>query len=442
MKKIEEMKILNPYAAGIDIGSKSHFVSVGQEENLIREFGVYSPDHKQIISYLQEHKITTVAMESTGSYWQTLFFELQKAGFEVFLVSGHQTKNLRAKTDVKDAQWIQKLHSLGLLRGCFLPDEQTNRLRIIHRHRSSLIEESSKMVNKMQKALRLMNLRLDVVLSDITGKSGMAIINAILQGERNGDKLAKLSDPRVRKSKKEIAKALQGHWSDEYLYELKDCFELYKILQEKIQNCDKQIESLLIEFTKDSDNNADEVILTKKQTKGKNQPKFNLAKLSYEYFGVDLLAIEGVSVSTVLTLITEIGTGIYKFESAKQFASFLRLAPNNRISGGKVISSRTPKGANRLALALRNAANTIDRKKEGNLMHFFKRIAYKKGRAAAITATARKLAVIIWNMIIKQEKYKPMSDKEYKLLIKQKAIKSIQYRMKKLKITTSELSTC
>lgn len=442
MKKTAKMKILNPHAAGIDVGAKSHFVGVGQEEDQIKEFGVYSSNHKQIISYLQEHKITTVAMESTGSYWQTLFFELQKAGFEVFLVSGHQTKNLRAKTDVKDAQWIQKLHSLGLLRGCFLPDEQTNRLRIIHRHRSSLIEESSKMVNKMQKSLRLMNLRLDVVLSDITGRSGMAIINAILKGERNGHQLAKLSDPRVRKSKEEIAKALQGHWSEEYLYELKDCFELYTILQEKIKNCDKQLENLLIEFTKDSDNNADEVVLTKKQTKGKNQPKFNLSKLSYEYFGVDLLAIEGISVSTILTLITEIGTGIYKFESAKQFTSFLRLAPNNRISGGKVISSRTPKGANRLALALRNAANTIDRKKEGNLMHFFKRIAYKKGRASAITATARKLAVIIWNMIIKQEEYKPMSDKNYKLLMKQKAIKSIQYRMKKLRITTDELSMC
>ena len=442
MKKFEKMKILNPYAAGIDVGSKSHFVSVGQGEDQVKEFGVYSSDHEQIISYLRAHKITTVAMESTGSYWQTLFFAIQKSGIEVLLVSGHQTKNLRAKTDVKDAQWIQKLHSLGLLRGCFLPDEQTNRLRIIHRHRSSLIEEASKMVNKMQKALRLMNLRLDVVLSDITGKSGLAIIEAILQGEREGKQLAKLSDTRVRKSKKEIANALQGHWSEEYLYELKDCYDLYIILQEKIQNCDKQIERLLIEFTKDSENNSEEVVLTKKQTKGKNQPKFDLVKLSYQYFGVDLFAIEGVSVSTVLTLITEIGTGIYKFQSAKQFTSFLRLAPNNRISGGKVISSRTPRGANKLALALRNAANTIDRKKEGNLMHFFKRIAYKKGRAAAITATARKLAVIIWNMIIKQEEYNPMSDKDYKLLMKQKAIKSIQYRMKKLKITTDELSMC
>ena len=210
----------------------------------------------------------------------------------------------------------------------------------------------------------LMNLRLDVVLSDITGKSGMAIINAIVQGERDGNKLSKLADRRVRKSKEEIANALQGHWSEEYLYELKDCLELYELLQTKIQHCNQQIEGMLIEFTKDSKNNANEVVLTKKQVKGKNQPRFDLTKLSYQYLGVDLFAIEGVSVGTVLTLITEIGTGIYKFNTAKKISSFLRLAPNNRVSGGKLISSRTPKGANKLALALRNAANTIDRKKK------------------------------------------------------------------------------
>ncbi len=434
------MSIVNPNAAGIDIGSKSHFVAVGQKDDQIKEFGIYSSDHKEIISYMHLHKIDTIAMESTGSYWQTLFFELQKAGFEVSLVSGHQTKNLKAKTDVKDAQWIQKLHSLGLLRGCFLPDEQTNRLRIIHRHRKSLVEESAKMINKMQKSLRLMNLRLDVVLNDITGKSGTLIIKAILQGERDGKILSGLADRRVKKSKEEIANALQGHWSEEYLYELKDCFELYGILQEKIQNCDVQIENLLVGFTKDSENDAREVVLTKKQVKGKNQPKFNLTKLSYQYYGVDLFAIEGISVNTVLTLITELGKGIYKFNTAKQFSSFLRLAPNNRISGGKVISSRTPKGANRLALALRNAANTIDRKKEGNLMHFFKRVAYKKGRAAAITATARKLAVIIWNMIVKQVEYNPIPDQDYKLLLKQRAIRSIRNRMNRLNITSSEIS--
>lgn len=165
MKKLSTMKVINPRAGGIDVGSKSHYAAVGQSDGEVKEFGVYSSDHQQLIDYFKAHHVETIAMESTGSYWQTLFFALQKAGFEVLLVSGHQTKNLRAKTDVKDCQWIQKLHSLGLLRGCFLPDEHTSRLRILHRHRGSLVEESAKMTNKMLKALRMMNLRLDVVLS-------------------------------------------------------------------------------------------------------------------------------------------------------------------------------------------------------------------------------------------------------------------------------------
>lgn len=438
-KKHEKMRIVNPNAAGIDVGSRSHFVGIGQGNQDVREFGVYSSDHKKIIAYLAKYKVKTVAMESTGSYWQTLFFALQQAGFEVQLVSGHQTKNIRAKTDVKDCQWIQKLHSLGLLSGCFLPDEQTNRVRILHRHRSSLVEQSARIANKMQKSLRMMNLRIDVVLSDITGKSGLSIIKAILKGERQGKTLAHLTDPRVKKSKQEIEDALQGHWSDELLYELKDCFELYEMYQSKIQSCDTQIESLLIEFTHHTVHDTKELILTKKQIKGKNQPRFDLIDLSYKQFGVDLFAIEGVSVNTVLTLITEIGSGIGRFKTAKQFTSFLRLAPNNRISGGKIISSRTPKGGNRFAISLRNAANTIDRKKEGILTQFFKRIAYKKGRAAAITATARKLAVIIWNMVTKQQEYNPIPDQKYQQLIKERVLKSIQKNMKRLKIQVSDL---
>ena len=218
MKNYEKMKIVNPDAAGIDVGSKSHFVALGQSDEDVKEFGVYTKDHNELIEFLHLHNIRTIAMESTGSYWQTLFYALQEAGFEVVLVSGHQTKNVRAKTDVKDCQWIQKLHSLGLLRGVFLPTEETSRLRILHRHRSSLVEESSKMTNKMQKALRLMNLRLDIVISDITGKTGMAIIEAILKGERNGSNMAMLADSRVKKSREEIANALQGHWSEEYLF--------------------------------------------------------------------------------------------------------------------------------------------------------------------------------------------------------------------------------
>lgn len=439
-KITKNMEVIHPYAAGIDVGSRSHYVAVDQNEENVREFGIYSKHHKEMIDYLHLHSITTIAMESTGSYWQTLFFALQSAGFEVLLVSGHQTKNVKAKTDVKDCQWIQKLHSLGLLRGCFLPDEQTNRIRSIHRHRNSLVEESAKMVNKMQKSLRMMNLRLDVVLSDIVGKSGIAIIEAILNGERCGKVLAALANNRVRKSKEEIANALQGQWSDELLFELEDCYDLFKILQTKIAVCDTKIESLLTEFTMKSIYTSKNKKLVKKQTKGKNQPKFDISTLSYKKYGVDLFAIEGVSSCTVLTLITEIGEGIYKFNTAKQFSSFLRLAPNNRISGGKVISSRTPKGGNKFALCLRNAANTIDRKKEGALVSFFRRIAYRKGRAAAITATARKLAVIIWNMIVKKEEYHPMDPIIYQELIKNKTIASIKKRMLKLDIQICELN--
>jgi transposase len=443
MKKrnFESMPIINSQSAGIDVGSRSHFVAIGQDpEKDVSEFGVYSQYHQKMIDFLRNHRITTIAMESTGSYWQSLFYALQNAGFEVLLVSGQQTKNVRAKTDVKDCVWIQKLHSLGLLRGCFLPDKHTAKLRHLYRHRMSLIEESAKMTNKMQKAMRMMNVRLDVVINDITGKTGIAIIEAILAGERDGQVLSQLTDSRIRRSKEEIALALKGRWDEELLYELEDCYQIYMMLQGKIKASEKRLEILLNEFTEDIHVDNQEVNLTRKQTKGKNQPKFNLTTLSYKFYGVDLFAIESISTSTVLTLICEIGKGIYKFHSAKQFASFLRLAPNNRISGGKVISSRTPKGGNKFALALRNAANTIDRTKDGALTRFFKRVAYKKGRAAAITATARKLAVIIWNMIVKNESYQPLDIPHYKELIKARTIASIKNRMIKMDISLLELS--
>ncbi len=439
-QKFENMPIIRPHAAGIDVGSRSHYVAVGQDqEKDVEVFGVYASDHEKLIDFLKGHQVVTIAMESTGSYWQSLFYVLQNAGFEVLLVSGHQTKNIRAKTDVKDCVWIQKLHSLGLLSGCFLPDKHTTKMRTLQRHRNSLIEQAAKMSNKMQKALRLMNLRLDVVINDITGKTGMAIIEAILNGERNGKQLSQLADARVKKSKEEIAQALKGHWEDELLYELKDCYQLYNVFQDKINACETRLQNLLEEFTEDVVIDP-ETRLTKKQTKGKNQPKFNLPELSYKFYGVDLFAIESISSSTVLTLICEIGHGIYKFHSAKAFSSFLRLAPNNKVSGGKIISSRTPKGSNKLALALRNAANTIDRKKDGALTRFFKRKAYQKGRGAAITATARKLAVIIWNMIVKKEAYQPMDTESYQELIKQKTIASMKKQMLKMSIQPEDLS--
>lgn len=266
----------------------------------------------------------------------------------------------------------------------------------------------------------------------------MAIMRAILHGERDGRQLARLADPRIKKSKQEIAEAQVGHWDEELMYELNDCFEIYEMLQLKIKGCELKMEALLASFTEDVYPDP-QVRLTKKQTKGKNQPKFDLPKYSYKFYGVDLYAIESVSASTVMSLLSEIGYGIYKFPTAKPFASYLRLAPNNKISGGKVIAGRTPKGTNKFALALRNAANTMDRTKDGALTRFFKRIAYKKGRGVAITATARKLAVIIWNMVVKKEPYKPLDTTSYHQMVKAQKLASIKKQMAKAGITVEQL---
>jgi transposase len=433
------MEVINSHAAGIDVGSRSHHVAVNQELKDVREFGVYASDHDQMIEWLREMGVKTIAMESTGNYWQTLFAALQSAGFEVILVNGQQTQNIH-KTDVKDSRWIQKLHSLGLLTSSFLPSEQIGKIRNYHRHRQSLVEEGAKMVNKMQKALRLMNIRLDVAVSDIMGKSGTAIIEAILQGERSGERLAQLANELVKKSKEEISRALQGNWREELLYELKDCYELYQIFQMRMIKCDREIETLLqIAIEK---NNPDEVApkLTKKKQR-KNQPKFDLATLSYLYTGVDLFAIEGVSYNTVMAFIAEVGTDIKKFPTAKKFCNWLRLAPNNKISGNKRISSRTPKGKHKLAQSLLHAANAIGKTKKGALTSFFKRIAYKKGREAAIIATARKVAVIIWNMIDKQMPYKPLEEKIYNEKIKQNVLNGIRKKMERLDLSINDLQT-
>ena len=377
MKNFEKMQVVNPSAAGIDVGSRSHFVAVGQNENEIKEFNVYQSGLKELVEFLKANEVKTVAMESTGSYWQSLFMLLQESGFEVILVQGTQTKNLKAKTDVKDAQWIQKLHSLGLLRGSFLPSQSTLQIRTLHRHRESLVEESSKYVNKMQKALRLMNFRLDVVISDIVGVSGMRIIKAILAGETSGKKLAQYCDKRVKRSQEEIADALQGKINTELLHELSDCFDVYHFLQEKIGNTDKKI-NLVLEQQAQEIVLSEDIKLVKKTRNRKNQIKLNVQAHCYKLFGVDLFAIESINEGTIASFLAEIGTDIYKFKTAKQFVNWLRLAPNNKISGGKVLSSRTPKGKNKFALTLRNAANTIDRKKDGYLLMFFQENCIQK----------------------------------------------------------------
>lgn len=440
MKKFEKMEVIFPHAAGIDVGSASHFVATGQELSDVKEFGIYSSDQLKMIAHLKEKQITTIAMESTGSYWQSLFFVLQEAGFDVNLVSGRQTKNIRAKTDPKDSRWIQKLHSLGLLQPCFLPNAQTARLRTLHRHRESLKRESEKMVNKIQKSLRLMNVRLDVILADTVGKSGKKIIEAILEGQRDGVILAELADKRVKKTKTEIADALVGQWNEELLYELKDCYELFTDIENKILLCDNQISALLKKCPEEMTPITNTIPTpTPEKRKSKKQTAIDVQALGKKFYGVDLFAIECVGSNSVLTLISEIGHDIYKFPTAKHFVSYLRLAPNNRISGGKLISSRTPKGGSRLSLCLRNAVNSMDRVKNSRLSTFFKRIAFRHGRGAAITATARKVAIIIWNMIVKKEPYQPIGFEDYNQMMKQNQIRKVKRMITATGISVTEL---
>jgi len=439
-----KLEVTNPFAAGIDVGSRSHFASVGQGTEDVQEFGVYSSDHDLLISWLFSHNITTVAMESTGNYWQNLFSALQEAGFEVLLANGKFTKNLKGrKSDVLDCQWIQKLHSLGLLSGSFLPDELTEQLRTYCRHRTNLVQMTSACSNKMQKYLRLMNLRLDVVVKDICGLTGMRIIQAVCQGESSPEKLAALRHGNCRKSEEEIAKALQSNGRSDYLFALQQEYQIYGQIQEKISQCDIEIKAFLDQYLAVLPEPSTEKIVLKKAKKvNKNTPKnIDLNQVSFRYFGgVDLMAIPGVSYATILTLMSEIGPdGFNKFPSAKHFASWLRLAPNNKVSGGKVLSRNTPKGSSRLKIGLRQAANVIGSLKSSPLYPFFIKIAVKKGRNAAITATARKLAVIIWNMVVNKEQYMPPNMEDIIQQNRNRKLKHVQKMIAKLDISPQEL---
>lgn len=444
-KKYENMSVVNPHAAGIDVGSKSHFVSVGQQKEDVKEFGIYTENHHDLCKWLKEKEVTTVAMESTGNYWIPLFFMLQSYGFAVILVNGKFTKNVRGKkSDVLDCQWIQKLHSLGLLEGSFIPDNDTQELRQLCRHRQSMLEDAASYIKKMQKSLRQTNIRLDNALNDTMGVSGKAIVEAIISGHRDPKYLASLVNFRVKKSQDEIAKALTGDWRNEYVFELKQSYEVYQFIHQKIAECDKQIEVILQERIKQYNAPLPNDLCTseiKIKKYNKNDPQINLQILSYQLTdGIDLSAIDGVSHNTLLAILSEVGIDFSKFPTAKHFASWLHLAPNNKITGGKIISSRTQKGKNRLADALRHVAVVIGHNLKGGALHqFFHRIAFKKDKAAAITATARKIAVIIWNMMTKKTPFSYMNEEEYLKGIRVKQINSLKKKMKSLGIKPHEI---
>jgi transposase len=444
-KKFEKMPVVHAHAGGIDVGSRSHFVGIGQGKEDVKEFGAYTEDLHALCKHLVQNGITTVALESTGSYWQPLFVLLQHYGLNPVLANGKFTKNVKGrKTDVQDCQWIQKLHTMGMLEGSFIPDLFTETVRQYYRHRQCLVDGAAAYINKMQKALRLTNIRLDSVLRDVTGRPGRDIIEAVLKGERNAGALALLAQPTVKAPLAEIESALTGEWREEYIFELRHCYELYCYYHQKIDECDEEVKKLLLaeiqrKQKEEGLEKADIKIIKKKARK--NEANINLQSLAAGLTGgVDISSIEGVGLGLILCIIAETGLDLKAFPTAKQFSSWLSLAPDLRKTGGKVLSSKTRKGKNRLSRALMHSANAIGNMKEGSyLVHFFKRILRRGGRAAAITATANKLAKIIWNMLVKKLPYNPVVPAEYLDKIRKGQVKSIQRKIRQLGIREDEL---
>ncbi len=429
--------LINPHAAGVDIGDTEHYVAVENGEgHEVRCFDAFTIDLTDIVRWLTSVGITTVAMESTGIYWLPLYLMLEDAGIKVYLVNAKSTKNVTGrKKDDSDAVWIQKLHRCGLLQKSFQPEHENRILRNYVRQRKNLVTIGSDSVRRMQKSLELMNIKVHTVISDLIGKSGMKIIAAILEGERNVEVLAGLCDPRIQATKEEMIKSLEGIWSDEYLFMLKQAYEEYYFYQKQIKDCNKKIQEQLLKqvaIVKEGDiSEVPQENLTKKKGK-KNQFDFDVTGHFKALTGVDLCKIPGVNEVTILELIAEIGTDMSKWYNAKHFAAWLNLAPNTKITGGKIISSKMMKKKNRAGQTLKMSASCLARNKTP-LGDYYRRMRAKLGGKGAVLATAHKLARIIFVMLKDKKEYNPEMLNESQEKFNLKRIKHLEKQLAKLK---------
>jgi transposase len=393
--------ILQPDSAGIDMGATELFVAVPPEraEESVRSFGAFTEDLNTLADWLAQCRIKSVVMESTGVYWIPVFQILESRGFEVCLVNARHVKNVPGrKSDVLDCQWLQYLHTVGLLRGSFRPQDQVCALRTYLRHRDMLIKSAARHVQHMQKALMQMNLHLHHVISELTGITGLAILDAILKGERDPRTLAALRDRRIKAGEATIMKALVGDYRPEHLFTLKQALAIYRHYQTQLQDCDRQIERQLNAFESKTREPAPVPVGRQRKKPERNQPQFDLRSHLHRILGVDLTALPGLSTITVPTLFSEVGGDLSKFPSAKQFASWLGLCPDQRISAGKVLCAHTRSVKSRAAYALRMAAYSAG-KSYSALGEYFRRMRARLGAPKAITATAHKLARIIYHLL-------------------------------------------
>jgi transposase len=447
---------LHPHAAGIDVGAAELWVAVppgsvpadavppgwappelwrGQVPDdtfaRVRRFGTFTADLQAIARWLRPCGVTTVAMESTGVYWIPLYDLLPAEGLEVLLVDPRQTQRAagRPKTDKHDCMWIQRLHGLGLLTAAFRPQEPIRVWRSYQRHRANLIEDAARHLQRMEKALEQINVKLTEVVSDITGLTAMAIIKAILAGERDPRKLAALRDRRCKQSEQTIALALQGTWRPEHLLELRHSLELYEYYHAKARECDRVIE----EHLKTLSLPQVKPLPCRPQLRKRkdNEPLFDARQRLYHLAGVDLTAIEGIDERTALVVLSEVGTDMACWPTERRFGSWLGLAPCPRKSGGRLLSAATRPGVNRAAQALRLAAKNLQRSRSA-LAAFFRRVAARRGVPKAITATAYKLARIIYGMLKHGTDYAAQGMEAYEAAYRERMVKNLKRTAKEL----------
>jgi transposase len=441
------LQTLHPNACGIDVGAHELWVAFppgsdpgprpgGHPEGLpphVRRFGTFTADLEALAAALRRAGVDTVAMESTGIYWVPLYDLLQSHGLRPLLADARQTADTpgRPKTDVKDCMWIQRLHSLGLLRAAFRPDEAVRVWRSYQRHRAALVVDASRYVLRLQKALEQMNVKLTEVISDVTGVTGLAIIRAIVAGERDPLRLALLRQAGCKNDQATIAKALHGTWRAEHLFELRQCLELYDYYQTRLAECDRAIDGHLATMALPDKPGP----LAAGKSHGRkcrgNAPRFDARQRLYEVTGVDLTAIEGVEAGTALAVLSETGTDMSRWGSAKKFGAWLGLAPNPKRSGGRLLSAKTRPGSNRAALALRLAARTLLRSNSA-LGAFLRRVAARRGLPKAITATAYKLARIVYGMLKHGTEYARQGMEDYEKRYRERQLKSLKKKAKEL----------
>lgn len=447
-KKLASIPIQNPNAAGIDIGDTIHAVAVpeGRDREPVRSFKTMSCDLDAIVQWLKDCHIDTVAMESTGVYWKPLFTVLIRHGFEVFLVKPDHVKNITGrKTDMSDAAWIQWLHSVGLLKSCYLPDDAQQILRTLVRHRKTIIKDSSRFVLRMEKALELMNIKIHTVIADITGKTGTAIVQAIIAGERNAKNFLPLVDKRIKAPLETIEKSLQGHWQQDQLFMLASNFRAYQFLQAEVSKIDLEIEQALQQYAALNNDGAlpntinDTSFDKKKENvkkKNKNTPAIAVRQYLTAILGTDVLEIYGFGEIGALEIVAETGSDMRKWPTPKHFVSWCNLCPNNKISGGKLLSSHVRKGSGSVGQAFRMVANSVQRS-DNWLGDYFRRMKAKGGNRYAIVATANKIATIYYRMVKEQAPFNPIDINDYQQLRKLVKIANLERRLATLKAETA-----